>query len=48
MYKAVRKFVIKDVEKALYTDDKRVRDEKLTPVYEAAHAKFDEVYPDDI
>ncbi len=48
MYEAVKDFVIEDVKAALDTDDKRVRDERLSPIYAAAHEKFDEVYPDDI
>ncbi|MBQ1552509.1 MAG: polyribonucleotide nucleotidyltransferase, partial [Clostridia bacterium] len=48
MFEAVKAFAIDDVKKALDTDDKRVRDEALKPVYEAVHAKFDEQYPDDI
>ncbi|MDD6275623.1 MAG: polyribonucleotide nucleotidyltransferase [Clostridia bacterium] len=48
MFEAVKEFAIEDVKKALDTDDKRVRDEALKPIYEAVHAKFDEVYPDDI
>ncbi|MBQ4250400.1 MAG: polyribonucleotide nucleotidyltransferase, partial [Ruminococcus sp.] len=31
---------------ALDTDDKTVRDERLKPIYEAVHAKFDEIYPE--
>ena len=48
MYEAIKAFVIDDVKAALDTDDKRVRDERLNPIYAAAHEKFDEVYPDDI
>ena len=48
MFETVKEFAIEDVKKALDTDDKRVRDEALKPIYEAVHAKFDEVYPDDI
>ncbi len=48
MFEAVKAFAIEDVKAALDTDDKRVRDERLKPVYEAVHAKFDEEYPDDI
>ncbi len=48
MYEAVKAFVIEDVKAALDTDDKRVRDERLNPIYAAAHEKFDEIYPDDI
>ena len=46
MYEAVKDFCIEDVKKALDTDDKRVRDEALKPIYEAVHEKFDEVYPE--
>ena len=46
MYEAIKDFCIDDVRLALDTDDKRIRDERLMPVYEAVHAKFDEVYPD--
>ena len=46
MYEAVKEFCIEDVKKALDTDDKRVRDEALKPIYEAVHAKFDEIYPE--
>ena len=46
MYEAVKEFAIEDVRQALDTDDKRVRDERLVPVYEAVHAKFDEQYPE--
>ena len=48
MFEAVKEFAIEDVKKALDTDDKRVRDEALKPVYAAVHAKFDEIYPDEI
>ena len=48
MYEAVKAFVIDDIKVALDTDDKRVRDERLSPIYAAAHEKFDEIYPDDI
>lgn len=48
MYEAIKEFAIEDVRAALDTDDKRVRDERLKPIYDAVHAKFDEVYPDDI
>ena len=46
MYDAIKAFIIEDVRLALDTDDKRVRDERLKPIYEAVHAKFDELYPD--
>ena len=46
MFDAIKEFAIDDIKAALDTDDKRVRDERLKPVYEAVHEKFDEVYPD--
>ena len=46
MFEAIKEFAIEDVRAALDTDDKRVRDERLVPVYEAVHAKFDEIYPE--
>ncbi len=45
MLEAIKDFCIEDVRLALDTDDKRVRDERLKPIYEAVHAKFDELYP---
>ena len=47
MYEAVKEFAIEDVKKALDTDDKRVRDERLSPIYAAVHEKFDEQYPEE-
>jgi len=46
MYEAIKDFSIADIRLALDTDDKRVRDERLKPVYEKVHAQFDEQYPD--
>ena len=48
MFEAIKAFAIDDVKAALDTDDKRVRDERLLPVYDAVHAKFDEIYPEQI
>lgn len=48
MFEAIKEFAIDDVKVALDTDDKRIRDEALRPIYAAVHEKFDEVYPDDI
>ena len=48
MFEAIKEFAIDDVKAALDTDDKRIRDERLLPVYDAVHAKFDEVYADQI
>lgn len=38
----VEDFCIEDVKKALDTDDKRIRDAALLPIYAAVHEKFDE------
>ncbi len=38
----IEEFCIEDVKKALDTDDKNVRDERLLPIYDAVHEKFDE------
>ena len=46
MFEAIKEFAIDDVKAALDTDDKNVRDERLLPVYDAVHAKFDELYPE--
>ncbi len=46
LYEAVKAFCIADVRLALDTDDKRIRDERLKPIYEAVHAEFDAKYPD--
>lgn len=46
LYEAVKDFAIADIRVALDTDDKRVRDERLKPIYEAVHEKFDEQYPE--
>ncbi|MBQ7546147.1 MAG: polyribonucleotide nucleotidyltransferase [Clostridia bacterium] len=46
MFEAIKAFAIEDVRAALDTDDKRIRDERLKPVYASVHEKFDEIYPD--
>jgi polyribonucleotide nucleotidyltransferase len=46
MLNAVKEFATEDVKLALDTDDKTVRDERLKPIYEKVHEKFDEIYPD--
>ena len=48
MYEAIKEFAIEDVKVALDTDDKRIRDDRLKPIYDAVHEKFDEVYPEEI
>ncbi len=46
MLEAIKAFSADDIKIALDTDDKKVRDERLKPIYEAVHEKFDEIYPD--
>ncbi|MEA5049876.1 MAG: polyribonucleotide nucleotidyltransferase [Oscillospiraceae bacterium] len=46
MYEAVKDLVIDKVRAAMDTDDKRIRDAALVPVYEEVHATFDGQYPD--
>ena len=46
MLEAIKAFAIDDIRTALDTDDKKVRDERLKPIYDAVHEKFDEIYPD--
>ncbi|MBQ6570588.1 MAG: polyribonucleotide nucleotidyltransferase [Clostridia bacterium] len=46
MLEAIKAFAIEDVKAALDTDDKRIRDERLKPVYEKVHEHFDEIYPE--
>lgn len=44
VYEKVRNFALEDVKAALDTDDKRIRDERLAPIFAAVHEKFDEEY----
>ncbi len=46
MFEAIKAFAEEDVKVAMDTDDKTIRDARLLPIYEAVHAKFDEIYPD--
>ena len=48
MFEEIKSFAIDMVKEALDTDDKRIRDERLKPVYAAVHEKYDEVYPEEI
>ncbi|MBR6314015.1 MAG: polyribonucleotide nucleotidyltransferase [Clostridia bacterium] len=48
MFEAVKDFAIDMVKEALDTDDKRIRDERLKPIYAAVHEQFDETYPEEI
>ena len=46
MFEAIKEFAIDDVKFALDTDDKNVRDERMLPIYDKVHEKFDEIYPE--
>ncbi len=46
MIQAVKAFAEEDLKVALLTDDKKVRDEQLKPVYKRVHEHFAEIYPD--
>lgn len=47
MYEDVEAIAIDKVRLALDTDDKRVRDEALLPIYAEVHEKLDEKYPEE-
>ncbi len=47
LFEAVKAFAIDDVKVALDTDDKRIRDERLLPIYDRVHAEFDEKFPEE-
>ncbi len=47
LYEAIKAFAIDDVKVALDTDDKRIRDERLQPIYDRVHAEFDEKFPEE-
>ncbi|MCL2446933.1 MAG: polyribonucleotide nucleotidyltransferase [Oscillospiraceae bacterium] len=47
LFTAVKDFAIEDVKFALDTDDKRVRDERMKPIYEKVHAEFDEKFAEE-
>ena len=48
LFDAIKEMAIDRVKEALDTDDKTVRDERLLPIIEDIHAKFDELYPEQI
>ena len=48
MFDAISEFAIDRVKYALDTDDKNIREERLAPIVDDIHAKFDEVYPEKI
>ncbi len=46
MLQDIKEFVLDDLKFALDTNDKLVREERLKPIYEKVHKKFDEIYED--
>ncbi len=48
MFDAIEEFSAERVKFALDTNDKTVRDARLAPIIDDIHAKFDEVYPEQI
>ena len=46
MLQAISDFAIEDLKIALNTDDKKIRDSRLKPIYERVYEKFEEEYPD--
>jgi len=46
MFEAIRQMAEDKIKYALDTDDKNVREERLQPVKDEIHAKFDEQYPE--
>ncbi len=48
MFEAISDFAIDRVKYALDTDDKNIREERLAPIVDDIHAKFDEQYPEQI
>ena len=48
MFDAIEEFAAERVKFALDTNDKTVRDERLAPIIDDIHAKFDETYPEKI
>ncbi|MCD7800190.1 MAG: polyribonucleotide nucleotidyltransferase [Ruminococcus sp.] len=46
MFNAIEEFASDRVKFALDTNDKNIREERLTPIKDDIHAKFDEIYPE--
>lgn len=46
MIEAIKNFACEDLKIALDTDDKKVRDDRLGPIYQKVHEHFAEIYPD--
>ena len=48
MFDAIEELAAEKVKYALDTNDKNVREERLNPIKDEIHAKFDEIYPEKI
>lgn len=48
MFDAIEELAAEKVKFALDTNDKNVREERLNPIKDEIHAKFDEIYPENI
>lgn len=46
MLEAIKNFACEDLKVALDIDDKKVRDDRLGPIYQKVHEHFAEIYPD--
>ncbi len=46
MLEAIKNFACEDLKIALDTDDKKVRDDRLGPIYQKVHEHFAGIYPD--
>lgn len=46
MLEAIKNFACEDLKVALDTDDKKVRDDRLGPIYQKVHEHFAQIYPD--
>lgn len=46
MFEAIKEFAIDKVKYALDTNDKNIREERLQPIKDEIHEKFDELYPE--
>lgn len=47
MFESIKNLIEEDIKLALDTDDKKTRDERLSPIYEKVHTQFDEIYPNE-
>ncbi len=46
MFEEIKNFAIEKIRYAMDTDDKRIREERMRPIYDEAHQMFDEKYAD--